>query len=186
MVMNTFLKKRGFTPYHFSEKSGKGFTLIEILVVVAIIGMLSAIILASLSASHARGRDAKRVSDLNQLRLALQLYYDANQNYPPGNGTVASKLGTLSNSNNNYISVLPTDPGGGSAAYEYMATPSGCDNSSTMCSGYILAAQMESDPTSLNGYNTSATPTFDINGSTGNAHNCTQNASPNFIYCVRP
>ena len=60
----------------------KGFTLIELLVVIAIIGILSSIVLASLNSARKKGRDARRVADIKQIQLALELYYDANSNYP--------------------------------------------------------------------------------------------------------
>lgn len=54
----------------------KGFTLIELLVVIAIIGILSAIGLVSLNGAREKARDAKRQSDLAQIRSAMALYYD--------------------------------------------------------------------------------------------------------------
>lgn len=75
-------------------RSHKGFTLIELLVVIAIIGVLSVIVLASLSVARGRARDAKVRSDLHQIQTALQLYYNQNGSYPsnptPGTGSLAS------------------------------------------------------------------------------------------------
>ncbi len=65
----------------------KGFTLIELLVVIAIIGILSAIVLASLNSARANSRDGKRLSDIAQLQLALESYFDACKQYPPANGS---------------------------------------------------------------------------------------------------
>lgn len=55
----------------------KGFTLIELLVVIAIIGLLSSVILASLSAARAKGQDATIKSSLSGMRTQAGLYYDA-------------------------------------------------------------------------------------------------------------
>jgi prepilin-type N-terminal cleavage/methylation domain-containing protein len=52
----------------------RGFTLIEILVAIAIIGLLSAIIIVSLNNSRKEARDAKRKSEIVQIRTAIQMY----------------------------------------------------------------------------------------------------------------
>jgi type II secretion system protein G len=66
----------------FSSKPSDGFTLIELLVVISIIGLLSSIILASLTSARARARDSVRLSDLHQLSIALELYRTTNGSYP--------------------------------------------------------------------------------------------------------
>lgn len=64
------------------RKTSSGFTLIELLVVIAIIGILSSIVLASLNSARSKARDVRRMSDIGQLQLALEFYYDANGTYP--------------------------------------------------------------------------------------------------------
>jgi len=59
-----------------------GFTLIELLVVIAIIGLLTGIVVANLTTSRAKARDAKRISDVGQMQLALELYFDRCNRYP--------------------------------------------------------------------------------------------------------
>ena len=64
-----------------------GFTLIELLVVIAIIGVLASVVLASVNSARAKGRDARRKADLNQIRLAISLYIIDNNvtiAFPPG------------------------------------------------------------------------------------------------------
>lgn len=51
----------------------RGFTLIELLVVIAIIGLLASIILASLNTAQQKGRDATRVSDMQEMANAIAL-----------------------------------------------------------------------------------------------------------------
>ncbi len=59
-----------------------GFTLIELLVVIAIIGILSSVVLASLNTARAKARDARRMADVKQVSLALELNRDAAGSYP--------------------------------------------------------------------------------------------------------
>jgi type II secretory pathway pseudopilin PulG len=56
--------------------------LIELLVVIAIIGLLASVVLASLNSARVKARDAKRASEVKQLKLALEFYYDTNSQYP--------------------------------------------------------------------------------------------------------
>ena len=60
----------------YFKQSKAGFTLIELLVVVAIIGLLSSVVLVSLNSARAKARDARRTSDLRNVQLALEMYYD--------------------------------------------------------------------------------------------------------------
>jgi type II secretion system protein G len=60
----------------------KGFTLIEIMVVIAILGILIAMASASYVASLKKGRDLKRKSDVVQIGKALELYFTDNGRYP--------------------------------------------------------------------------------------------------------
>src|SRR3989344_2624835 len=69
----------------------KGFTLIEVLVVVSIIGLLASIVLVGLGGFRSQGRDAKRIADLKQTQNALELYYTKCQHYP---GDAACALDT--------------------------------------------------------------------------------------------
>lgn len=63
----------------------KGFTLIELLVVISLIGILTTLVMANLTAGRSRGRDAQRKSDLKNISTALRLYYNDRNAYPAGN-----------------------------------------------------------------------------------------------------
>ena len=66
----------------------KGFTLIEVLLVIAIIGILASVILVSFGASvRKKGRDVQRISFLKQLDSGLELYYAHYGHYPPAGGS---------------------------------------------------------------------------------------------------
>lgn len=78
-----------------------GFTLIEILAVVAIIGILSAVTAVYLSTARAKGRDASRKGLIRQIENAIIIYSDNNNgNYPD----------SLSNLVPDYMPKIPTDP----------------------------------------------------------------------------
>lgn len=57
-------------------KNNKGFTLIEMLVVIAIIGLLSSVVLVALGPSRNKAKDARIISDLNQARAAAETLFD--------------------------------------------------------------------------------------------------------------
>jgi prepilin-type N-terminal cleavage/methylation domain-containing protein len=83
----------------------RGFTLVELLIVIAIIAILSALIMANFAASRAKARDAKRISDIAQLQLALEQYFSKHNIYPITTDDFygAALVPT-------YISALPKDP----------------------------------------------------------------------------
>jgi len=64
------------------NKKQKGFTLIELLVVIAIIGLLAAIVSVAVNTAREKARDARRIADLHQIQIALELFYDAYDRYP--------------------------------------------------------------------------------------------------------
>ncbi len=74
--------KRLFTKV-FAKKSQAGFTLMELIIVIALIGILSVGGLASYVNSQRRSRDAKRQTDLETIRQALELFKADFSQYPP-------------------------------------------------------------------------------------------------------
>jgi prepilin-type N-terminal cleavage/methylation domain-containing protein len=64
------------------QPNNTGFTLIEVLVVVAVIALLSAVALVALQSGRQKSRDAKRLSDMTQMATAMELYFNTNKGYP--------------------------------------------------------------------------------------------------------
>ena len=126
------LKQRGFTPTPMnigvSLRSKLGFTLIELLVVIAIIGILSSVVVASLNSARKKARDARRVDDVKQVQLALELYFDANSGKYPQALSALPAAG--------FIPSEPTPPSGaGDTAYKYVPLSS--------CTSYHLGGTLE-------------------------------------------
>jgi len=111
----------------------KGFTLIELLVVIAIIGLLVSMLLVRLSDIKREARDARRVSDIYQVALALAVYNDQYGQYPGTSGsndwvTMESAL-----ESEGFIQAVPNDPGANT--YEYWVADDNHD--------YVLNATLE-------------------------------------------
>jgi prepilin-type N-terminal cleavage/methylation domain-containing protein len=104
----------------------RGFTLIELLVVIAIIGILSSVVLASLNNAREKSRDARRISDVKQIQLALELAFGTDNAYP---ATIADLV------TDGLLPVAPVDPST-AVAYTYEAIGT---------TDYVIMAVLEGD-----------------------------------------
>lgn len=107
-----------------SSRNSRGFTLVELLVVIAIISVLATLLLLQLGVARAKSRDAKRIADVNQIRSALELFYDDNGSYLATN--VMTVLAPA------YLVNIPLDPLATGCTTTYAGTVSGVLN----CYGY--------------------------------------------------
>lgn len=64
------------------ERSRKAFTLIELLIVIAVIGILAGIVVFSVTGAQKKSRDNTRKTDIEQIKSALEMYKQANGAYP--------------------------------------------------------------------------------------------------------
>lgn len=130
------------------KRTKKGFTLIELLVVIAIIGILASVVLASLNSARAKSRDARRVADLKQVQLALELYADSHSQAYPATADISGQLtGAACAGSAKCIPQYPVPPtGAGQGAYGYAATKSdgtACTTGANDCAKYHLGAVLE-------------------------------------------
>ncbi len=74
------------------NKTKKGFTLIELLVVIAIIGLLATLSIIALNSAQAKARDVKRLSDVREIRTALEMYFASENKYPAAGLTTGGEI----------------------------------------------------------------------------------------------
>ncbi len=122
----------------------RGFTLIELLVVISVIGILAALILARFGTVEKSARDARRKSDLNQYRTALENYSIKTGGVYPIRTTVgdaSSGQPCTALTAGNYLSVCLQDPrqDGTTYYYRYQSDAGGLN--------YILWAYIETGTT---------------------------------------
>jgi general secretion pathway protein G len=79
----------------------RGFTLIELIVVVTIIGILAAVAVANVKNAQTKAREAALKDDLFEMRKAIDNYYADKQKYPDGLQTLVSEK---------YLRAIPKDP----------------------------------------------------------------------------
>lgn len=103
---------------YLSSQKNKGFTVVELLVSISIIGILSTIVFASFSQARKKARVAKRISDMKQIQVALGYYYAVNKTYPV-TGSWRSECGAwggyaasdvIPGLVPNYLASMPADP----------------------------------------------------------------------------
>jgi prepilin-type N-terminal cleavage/methylation domain-containing protein len=145
----------------------KGFTLVELMVVIAIIGILSTVGVIVYSTAQQNGRDSRRIQDVQEIQKAVEQYYTSNSSLPVASGTVnADSLAVL----NSYFqaSVVPKDPQ--AASYKYSG------GGSCASPKYIVCGKMEN--CSNNKCNRTALPADGCDTVT--------NAGTLLYYCVGP
>lgn len=127
-------------------KQTKGFTFIEMLVVVTLIGVLSMIGVANFKVANQKARDGRRQGDLQQIRAALELYRTDVNSYPDTDIITADEI--VSPTGTIYMEDIPDDP---LADYDYYYSSAGPT--------YTLCAALELDTTGVCGGVSCGTPT---------------------------
>lgn len=138
-----------------------GFSLVELMVVIAIIGIVSAIAIGSIGAIQKNSRDTQRIADLSNLRSALQQFY-ADRHYYPDSLTLTggaaltncSGVAGCTTVTRTYLKNTPVDPVTGTTTpYRYCSQRSStntadCATSSNgQCHYYALCATLENPGT---------------------------------------
>ena len=136
-----------------SFKKQGGFTLLELLIVIVIIGILALLIIPNITSAPKKARDTKRKTDITTLRKGLEEYFVNNNVYPPTTGTVGptGALVELTVGSAPIVKVLPVDPKN-TGNYVYSYTPANTNST------YTLNACLENDQDSSSGVITAVTP----------------------------
>ena len=137
----------------------KAFTLVELLVVIAIIGILSTLSVVALNSARAKARDARRLSDIKQIRTALDMYYDSAGIYP----TSLIPGSPLSYNGLDFLAKVPDDPLS-SQHYIYTQTENG--------QNYTIDFTLETKSAGYEPGNYQATPYAIVAGGGGGVFQC--------------
>lgn len=92
--------------------TNQGFTLIELIVVIAIISILSALLMTNFVGIRERGRDAQRKADVRQIQSALELYRADEGSYPTSGLDLCGDGNSLTSTDGAtvYMQEVPCDP----------------------------------------------------------------------------
>lgn len=136
------------------QKRQEGFTIVELLIVIVVIGILAALVITTFSGIQRKARDSERQTDINAIHGQVEAYYAQNGRYPT-NANLDDDTWVQANLKGLDVAALG-DPKGASNdvaaaaaanVYSYVESPAGCDNDSTTatadCTAYVLTATLE-------------------------------------------
>lgn len=127
-----------------SFKKQGGFTLLELLIVIVIIGILALLIIPNITSAPKKARDTTRKTDTTTMRKALEEYFVSNNAYPVAAtaANASSALTALTSGSAPILKTIPKDPkdtgGSYTGPYRYLYT-------SADGSAYTLSACLEND-----------------------------------------
>ncbi len=115
-----------------SKLGSKGFTIVELLIVIVIIGILATIGFVSFSSAQNKAKKSKAQSTVSQVKSKLGEYFSESNSYPSAKADVVTYL------NGNGGATTSTEFG--DSNYGYSATPSGCTTAANDCTAFTLTA----------------------------------------------
>lgn len=139
----------------------QGFSLIELMVTISIIGIAFGIIITSSAALQKSGRDTQRQANLKTIQAALEQYHADAGVYPDTLLDPLKYTDAASGKTTTYLNSVPKDPiGTGTSIYTYVPGPSG---SSGKWAQYCLYAKLESGTISKTTQCNDPTGTISVN-----------------------
>ena len=130
-------------------KAQSGFTIVELLIVIVVIGILAAITIVAFNGVQTRGYDSRRTNDVAGIKKALEMYKVDEGQYPAACGADNSgcSVGALNSFLvPKYIPSIPQDPKAPSRSYDYVRGTVANDS-------YAIRIYYEGIPSCKTGYN---------------------------------
>lgn len=138
-------------------KNQSGFTIVELLIVIVVIGILAALVITTFTGIQKKARDTERQTDIKAIHGQLEAYYAEQGKYP----TLANMNDATWRADNvkgldldalkdprGTASTLVDSVQADAYAYEVEASDdTACDNSTKDCAKYVLTATLESGGT---------------------------------------
>ncbi len=125
-------------------RNSKGFTIIELLIVIVVIGILAALVLTAYGNIQQRARNAERQNDINEIHKQAELYYSDSEK---GGGSYPASMAQLGLSGEVIEDPRNVAIGATGAEYTFTPLPSGCTGlPAAKCTSYTLQAAMEGTP----------------------------------------
>lgn len=127
------------------RKRQSGFTIVELLIVIIIIGILATLVIVQFTNQQKKARDTQRKTDINAISSQLEAYYAENGAYPLDVAGVTAMPGmkTEATTSPNDIALSATAPAAGKANDRYSYTATDCDTEG--CNNYSVSAWLEAD-----------------------------------------
>ncbi len=137
------------------KKGSSGFTIVELLIVIVVIGILAALVVTTYNGIQQKARDTERKTDINAIHSQVEAYQAQNGKYPSlaQINETGANAGWRSANLKGLDTAAYADPksptntqlAGAVTAnqYSYEVLPAACDNSATDCTSYTMTAKME-------------------------------------------
>ncbi len=136
--------------------NSKGFTIVELLIVIVVIGILALLVITTYSGIQAKARNSKRQTDIQSIQTQLEAFFSQNGYYPSlGNLNDSTWLNTNMKSLDQNALIDPSNPTNSKTLagtptakqYSYKVTQSdgttSCESDDTTCAKYTLTAEYE-------------------------------------------
>jgi prepilin-type N-terminal cleavage/methylation domain-containing protein len=137
------------------KKRNQGFTIVELLIVIVVIGILALLVITTYSGIQAKARNSKRSADVKSLQTQIEAYFSQNGYYP--NRTNMNSDTWLDTNMKSLDKKALVDPKNATQSNDFVAAPAAnvyayavtdsanasCETDTTTCAKYTLTATYE-------------------------------------------